>query len=241
MEASTGFSCPGCGRRYAWRAEYEGKQLTCKCGAKVRPERPAGVSAASGGGRAVTVASGYVVGHRARTQVMQEDGGGSAVREWIGPIVLLVVGIVGRGVELGVMRTGHGPGVGVAMGFAIGAVVLGAAALAAGVLGAAQLMGSELDGPGAFARKVLGIAAFAAFAAVLCASIDREPGQFRGLMVALHVVVLIYFVGISFLLKMDLLEALMATVIAMAVQVGLFLAVAQALPAATGRLLYYGS
>lgn len=233
MNAHTGFACPGCGRRYAWRPEYEGRELTCTCGGKVQP--------VAGGKKAVTVASGYVVGHRARPQVAQDGGDGSVVREWAGPIALLVVGVVGRGIEIGVMRplVGHGPGAVVTTEFAVGGIVLGAVAVAIGVLGTAQLMGSELDGLWAVVRKVGGLAAFAAFAATLCANIDREPGHFRGLLVALHVVLLIYFVGISYLLKMDLLEALLATVVAIAVQVGLFLAVAQALPGTMGRLMYY--
>jgi hypothetical protein len=117
---------------------------------------------------------------------------------------------------------------------------MAAVAITVGVVAAGQLMGSEMDGPGAMARKVLGLAAFAAFAGVLCASFDKDPGQVRGVVVALHAVLLIYFVGITYLMKMDLLDALMATVIALGVQVGLYLAVAQSVPAGVGRLLFYG-
>jgi hypothetical protein len=170
-----------------------------------------------------------------------EGDGGVFVRGWVVPGVLLGVGAVGRVVELGWLRDGRDEaGVGTAAFMAVCGIAIGVIALGMGVVLAGQVFGSEMDPPGAIARKLVGLAVFAAAVAVACASIDKDPYQMRGAVLALHAVLLVYFVGVCWLMKMDLLEGLVATVIAMAVQVGLFVAIAQALPRATARLMFFG-
>ena len=144
--ARPAFACPACGKRYIWKPEFAGRKVKCTCGSMMTPG--GGEAAAAGGSRAVTVGSGYVAGHRARPQVAGGEAETSAVREWIVPMLLLGVGVVGRLVELGVMKpSAGGPGAGVALAFGVGGIVLATVALALGVLLAAQVMGSELDPP----------------------------------------------------------------------------------------------
>lgn len=237
MDAIT---CDACGKQFTWREEFEGRELTCTCGAKIRmggagEVRAEAAIAGAPGGKAVAMRR--MVGHRARPQAV--EAGMGLRRDWVAPILLLGVGLLGRLVEFERRRVG-GPGAEVEAVLAVTGIVLAAAAVAIGMFVAARVLGSELESPLSLLRKALGLAALATALTVLCANF-QDSGRLRGGIFAMLLVMLVYFVGICRLSKTDLLEGMVAAVIAVAVQVGLYVAVAKSLPQGMARLMFFGS
>lgn len=193
---------------------------------------------AGNGGKPPAVYGGYVMTHRA--SIAADEEGPSAVASWIIPGALVGIGLVVRMIEIATVRPANTNAV-LAAALAMLGIFLSGVGLYVGVLVVARFMGSELDTPGPLILKLLAVAAATAAVAVLLASFDKEPGGIRGIVVALHAVLVLYFLLLTWLLKLDLLEALAMTTVAMVIHAAAVLVVGQSLPDQIGRMIFYGS
>lgn len=184
----------------------------------------------------VKMVRGVPVAHRA--EITEETTEVSMMREWIGPIALLILGTGVRIAEIAGLRD---PKVGLFAGiaWAILGTLLTAAGLVAGVAVTALFMGSDLDHPPALARKALGTAIAALALAAILAAFDKEIGHVRGLILGFHAVLLMFFAATAYFMKMDVLEALVATVIAAGIHIIVLLVVGMAVAERVARLIFY--
>ena len=240
MDAIT---CVACGKRYTWRDEFRGRVLTCQCGEAMSALDPtdagkgARAAASSAAPRGGSVPRGFAASHRARPQ-SQETGAGTR-RTWVAPAVLLAVGIIGRIIVIGWLRTGESGAAMAAPMSAVG-IVIGIVAIGVGLALTARVTGSALESPQAIALKAAGLAAFGGTLAMLCVGVDKDAQILHGVILGLLLMLVVYFIGFCWLSKMDLQEALMAAVIAVAVQAGLYVAIVRSLPKGTARLIILG-
>ncbi|HWB54815.1 MAG TPA: hypothetical protein VG722_11505 [Tepidisphaeraceae bacterium] len=184
--------------------------------------------------RNMTVVSGYVLPKRAGRYEPVQIEGQSIIRQRVTPGIILIAGVIGWVFQI----RNHGSlGVLECSGYTLGGIIFSVISLALGLLAMAKMMGAELDTISAMAWKLVSVAVFTGAAASLVASIDREAGNFRGVLVGIHLVLLLYFVCVTSLFKLELLEGLTAAVIALVVQAILILTVAQALPPGAAKLM----
>ena len=178
--------------------------------------------------------------------MQQEAAGTGPVRDLYAPLLLLALGLAGRGAELlGADLLGAGGGssgrsVGLAVGLLAFETVIAVAAVAAGVLAVASWMGSEVGAPRTAALKAVATAVFLSALGYAAASVDTTPDSPNGIIAAWHVVVLGYFICYAALFRMDLAEALAATAITALLQLGLLALVAAGLTADQARALFFG-
>ena len=161
-------------------------------------------------------------GRRARpvTEEADDEREGSALRDLYVPIALLVLGLGMRVVQLvvanenrankwgGEVATPDDPVKAVLL--AVFQMVISGGVMIAGATLAATILNLNFGSLGRAALKLCGLAVFATGVASWVAVFDQDRYSVTGLMVALHIVVIIYWVGFTFLFALDLQETLLA-------------------------------
>lgn len=179
---------------------------------------------------------GHVLSHRASVEM--DTPKESLTRDWVVPLGAIVVGLAARTVHVAMADRGDLSLAAALLAMVVG-LVLTTACLCASVLGVVWLMGAELEQPGVVARKVVGAAVLTAAIAGLLAALEKDPMAIRGLVLAAHAVLLIHFVLVAYLLRLDLTEALMAAVLATGATMAALLVLGRLLAPETVRLVFF--
>ena len=257
------FSCPACARHFAWTRDFAGRRVRCKCGhgfiAPAEAEIPVAAVAPAGSAdeddlapppapaapstqaahAAVNLPFPVFTGRAVRDMASEEDER-SAARDVFVPVALLLVGLGARASQVLLFASQQSLSAPAAAGVLACELVIGTVALIAGAAAAAGMLGATFGDPRAALLKLAAIAVVTSAAAYLAASIDREPWGVRGIALAWHVVLLLYFALFTYLFKLDLQDGMMTTVIVTVIQLALLFAVSRALSADAARALFYG-
>ena len=159
---------------------------------------------------------------RARPVQEDADGGaeGSVLKDVYVPVALLVLGLGLRVGQLlatnelrgnkwgGDVATPDDPRKAVLL--ALFQMIISAGVMIAGATLAATILSLNLGSLGKAALKLCAMAVFATGVASWAAVFDQDQHSVRGLVLALHVVVILYWVGFTFLFALDLQETLLA-------------------------------
>jgi hypothetical protein len=259
------FSCPACAKRFVWTRDFAGRNVRCKCGhAFVAPAEgdipvaavaPATIaddaiaplaspahaptSSAQQAHPAVNLPFPVFTGRPVR-DMASEDDERSAARDVFVPVALLLVGLGARASQVLLFASQQSLSPTAAAGVLGCELVIGTIALIAGAAAAAGMLGATFGDPRAALLKLAAIAVATSAAAYFAASIDREPWGVRGIALAWHAVLLLYFALFTYLFKLDLQEGMMTTVIVMVIQLALLFAVSRVLSPDAARSLFYG-
>jgi hypothetical protein len=164
-------------------------------------------------------------GHRARRVAQQEaaDAEGTALKDLYIPLALLALGLGLRVAQLLVANAnrankwgGHVDAAGNptrAVLFAACQLIIACAVMVAGATVAAMVLNLNLGTVGRAGLKLCAIAVFGAGVASWVAVFDQDRNSVTGLMIALHVVVIINWIGFAYLFALELQETLLAVAI----------------------------
>ena len=164
-------------------------------------------------------------GRRARPVQEEDDAAreGSALKDLYLPIAMLVVGLGLRVAQLlaanelrgnkwgGEVATPGDPARAVLL--AVFQMVISGGVMIAGATLAATILNLNYGSLGRAALKLCAIAVFATGVASWAAVFDQDQHSVRGLVLALHVVVIIYWIGFTVLFALDLQETMLAVAI----------------------------
>jgi hypothetical protein len=156
-------------------------------------------------------------------QVVQEAGGGeegSPLKDLYIPIALLALGLglrVGQLLVANNNRSNKWGGVVVtpadparAVLLAVFQMIIASGVMIAGAVLAATILNLNLGPIARAGLKLCSIAVFAAGVASWVAVFDQDKHSVAGLMVALHIVVILYWIGLGYLFSLELQETLLA-------------------------------
>jgi hypothetical protein len=275
------FSCPACGKRFAWQPRYDGRKVLCKCGAtfiaqlggtqlvdqpvrltdedQIKPA-PASARASAPASARATLSAPVVQREdmpaeagtpgryfdprfptrRAPHEMATEEDDSSPWRDWWLPSILLVVGLGLRFSQVLIFAQGQAMRTHVAIGLLLCEVIIGGVALGAGALAAASMLSTTFGEVKSAILKFAAISAFTSACAYFAGSIDRDPYSLNGIVLAWHVVLLLYFVLLVYLFKLDLQEGLLTTVIVVALQFMLVFLISRSMSPEAARSLLYG-
>lgn len=189
-----------------------------------QPEEPMPAPAAAPADRLSGVAALYA-SHRARPVVQDTDTSveGSPLKDLYIPLALLVLGLGMRVAQLLVAnesRAGRWGGdvdtpgdAKKAVLMAVLQMIISGGVMIAGATLAATVLNLNLGSMGKAALKLCGIAVFATGVASWVAVFDQAKDSVTGLMIALHIVVIIYWIGFAYLFALELQETLLAVAI----------------------------
>jgi hypothetical protein len=234
------FTCPQCRAKFAWKDAYLNRKVSCRCGAvfeafedvpeevEIDPydvaadEERAPVAPASaiapprvqpiGAPPPGVALSPYPA--RARRAVESEPAvdESSPLLNLILPGVLLAAG-VGIIIAQGALDPQQGStSLRTILMSVLFMGIMIVTMLAGGAL-SAILLGTEFGTLGKVIWKFAGIATFAASVGVVVAGLDPDPMAIRGKIIALHVVVILYWIGFQTLFELDLQENLLSVAI----------------------------
>jgi len=178
---------------------------------------------------------------RAAHDMASDDDDASPIRDIYFPIALLVIGAIGRLVQMIQFTSTHELSIGHAIGLLICELVICGAAMVAGVLAAAQILGTTFGEPKHMAIKLAGMALFVAAAGYLVASIDTDRYSVRGALLAWHLVLILYFVLFRVLFSLELSEAMVTVVIVFLLQLMLLFAVSRGMNSEAARAIFFGN
>jgi hypothetical protein len=178
--------------------------------------------------------SGYVVRKRPVATEPEDVPDQSIIRRWIVPSALIAIALAEWITEISGNHFLTTPQF---LAYAFSGFIFSGISLTLGLLAMAKLMGAELDTLPAMVIKISATALLSTATASLIASIDHDPTSLRGAMVGLHVVLVLYFICLTYLFHLDLLDGLTAAVISLVIHAGLIMAVAQTLPPSAAKLL----
>ncbi|CAN5559770.1 hypothetical protein BH09PLA1_BH09PLA1_00660 [soil metagenome] len=250
------FSCPACGKRFAWQDAYAGRKVTCKCGATfvaalggtVRVDQPVLMSDrdeihAEPRGRAVQLPPGYAFPRMRRPahDMASDDDDASPFRDFYFPMLLLVIGAIGRLMQMVHFTSTHSLTIGHAIALLVCELLICGAAMFAGVLAAAHILGTSFGEPKQIALKFAGMALFVAAAGYLLASIDTDRYSVRGALLAWHLVFILYFIFFRVLFSLELSESIVTVVIVFLLQLVLLFAAARGMSAEAARAIFFGN
>ena len=222
------FACPRCGSQFAWKPSLAGKKMSCTCG------RIFDVGMGGGAPRgevydtvATKAATSGVVGDRAALYPKRsvaitprsepEEQAFSLVKDRIVPIVLIVLGLIGRlGLAIFVSSRTHHPVPAAAM--MVFDLVSWIAVTLLGGYFAAALLAVNFGHLGTAAMKLTAIAIFTGAVAGWVPYVDYDPLRIRGMVMALQSAVLIYFALFYAMFELDLQESLLSTLIVGGIQ-----------------------
>ena len=251
--SSNAFLCPACGARFAWKPDLAGRKVRCKCGTDFAVPfapgeagtaainlAPAGPAAAAPARPAAAVGVPSQYAHNAGLMPKQytaepEDPSAtpSALKDLYVPPVLIVVGAVLRLVQLMFLSETGGNqwggaaeaprGFAVAVGLILCETVVTVAVMLGGALLSFRIMDVELGSLGRAAFKLLALAVFAAGTASLTAVIDRDRYSVAGLVLAWHVMIVLYWIGFAFFFSLGLQETVLTVAIVGVLQALVFL------------------
>ena len=192
--------------------------------APVAPVHAPAAAAAAAPDRLAGVAALYP-GRRARPVAEEADAGqeGSALKDLYVPIALLVLGLGMRVAQLLAANENRANKWGGDVGtpddatkvvlLAVFQMIISGGVMIAGATLAAALLNLNFGPLGRAAVKLCALAVFAAGVASWVAVFDQDRHSVTGLMVALHIVVIIYWVGFVYLFALDVQETLLAVAI----------------------------
>jgi hypothetical protein len=161
-------------------------------------------------------------------------------RDWWLPVGLLVIGAIARFSQVLIYSDEQKLTRAKAMVLWMCELILGGAAMPGGALAAAMIFSVTFGPPGRAILKLLALWLTAAAVGCFLAKLDADPMNVRGMVLAVHAVLLIYFSGISTLFKLDLQEALLTAGICTVVQGLLLFGVAQSISPDAARALFFG-
>ena len=160
---------------------------------------------------------------RRTRQVVQEEAAeveGSPLKDLYVPLALLALGLGLRVAQLLVANNNRsnkwGGDVNTpddakrAVLLAVFQMVIASGVMIAGAVLAATILNLNLGSIGKAGLKLCSIAVFAAGVASWVAIFDRDRHSITGLMVALHIVVITYWIGLVYLFSLELQETLLA-------------------------------
>lgn len=177
---------------------------------------------------------------RALSEIASDESESGAFREVILPLILLALGVGGRAMQV-IMYANTGKVImGQAIVLWICEVLLGGFIFAMGLMIAMQIMDFTLEAPGKTVLKLAALWFFSAAVAYYGAKMDQDPLPTRGMLLAWHIILVLYFVLFVALLRLDLLDALVATVITTAAQAMVLLGIAKTLSLPSVRVLFFG-
>jgi hypothetical protein len=251
-ESSPRFSCPACGQRFHWQPQFAGRAVKCKCGATFqaslggtdlvenRPP-PIGEDPPPPPHAKRVIASNLPPrAGRAIHEMASEESETGPIRDLVVPIALLAIGGIARFSQVLAYAGGERLPASKAIVMWICELLIGAAAMLGGALAVAGAMSTNFGPPARAVLKLLGIWLFAAAAACFVAKLDAQPMSMRGIILAFHVLLLIYFVGVAWLFKLDLQEALLTAVVVAVLQGLLLFGIARSLSPDAARALFFG-
>jgi hypothetical protein len=153
---------------------------------------------------------------------VQETGTeeGSPLKDLYIPIALLALGLGLRVVQLLVANNNRSnkwagavatpDGATRAVLLAVFQMIIASGVMIAGAVLAATILNLNLGSIAKAGLKLCSIAVFAAGVASWVAVFDQDKHSVTGLMVALHVVVILYWIGLGYLFSLELQETLLA-------------------------------
>jgi hypothetical protein len=241
-------TCPACGNRLPWQDRFAGRKLRCKCGHQFvarRDPQPGTRRDDSGGDDEYGLApddappppptvrpapgpQGVLAYQRNESAIERSPaqvaaGGGAppvTFRDvWL-PVALLVIGAV-----LSVVRIflpGSTMGVGLAITWVLVGIVLNVVLTLLAVAIASKILGVSFGPVQQVVLKLTSMAVLAGAVAGVLIGLDRAPESMQGPIVALHAVVILYWVMIAMFFELDLQEALFTVALITAFQVGAF-------------------
>lgn len=246
------FSCPACGQRFHWRPEFAGRAVKCKCGATFqaslggtdlvenRPPPIAEEPPPPPAGKRVIASNLPPRAGRAIHEMAAEEAETGPIRDVIVPVVLLAIGGIARFSQVWAYAGTEKLPTAKAVVLWICELLIGGAAMLGGAMAVAAMMGANFGPPARAVLKLLGIWLFAAAAACFVAKLDAQPMSMRGIILAFHVVLLIYFVGVAWLFRLDLQEALLTAVVISVLQGLLLFGIARSMSPDAARALFFG-
>jgi hypothetical protein len=164
-------------------------------------------------------------GRRARP--VQEEAGpeleGSALKDLYLPVALLVLGLGLRVAQLLVANEARGNKWGgevatpddfrKAILLAVFQMIISGGVMIAGATLAATILSLNLGSIATAGLKLVAMAVFATGVASWAAMVDQDQYSVRGLVLALHVVIILYWIGFTVLFALDMQETLLAVAI----------------------------
>lgn len=177
---------------------------------------------------------------RAIREMASDDEETGPLRDWIAPLGLLAIGGVARFSQVLLYADGERLTRAKAVVLWLCELVLGGAAMLGGALAVAAMMGVNFGSPGRAVLKLMALWLVAAVAACFLAKLDAEPMSIRGILLAFHIVLLIYLFGVAWLFRLDLQESLLAAVCIAVLQGLLLFGVAQSMSPDAARAMFFG-
>lgn len=232
------FSCPHCGMKFPWKDSYVNRKVSCKCGrvfeafedpaeetnigtydvAEDADRRHAAVAPASTVAAPVARAQGSspLAAYPVRIRAAAQDESGldesRPFKNLFLPLVLL-----GIGATIAVLQATFMPRQGESVAYSLGydALLLGLMVIImlAGAAVSVAIMGVEFGSLGRCILKFSATAVFAGAIAMTAAGLDPEPMAIRGKVVALHLMLILYWVCFQLLFDLDVQENLMTVAI----------------------------
>jgi hypothetical protein len=236
------FACPQCGKRFTWKPQYTGRKVSCGCGrvfeatrgfeaaqmqgdsydvAADEPPVAASVARASApvvaSPRHMPITAVYPQRKRVTPARIDTDDDANLDPEAANPFMNIyfpwALLIVAAGAQLGwSMHVSHGSIVG-AMILVVIKIHLAALVTLGAAFVAASLLGVNFGTIKRASVKLAAIAIFCDTAAAMAASIDKEPGGIRGLVLGMHLSLLLYFALLYMFFELDVQESLTTVVI----------------------------
>jgi hypothetical protein len=239
-------TCPHCRLRIAWQQKLEGKRIKCKCGnifegaldldenpeaentydlapdaLPIAPDLARHDASVVSPPRAAAFSDGRVLSYaHARPDEVEQRRMLAPLRDLYLPIGLLVLGVAFRAGQVMVDSGRAGTGVTGALGAATVGVVLNVGLTLAAIFVASKLMAIDFGSVGAMILKSTAMAILAGAVGALIVSIS--PKDMTAPIVALHVVVILYWVMFYNFFEIDLQETLMTTAIVTVFQIAAF-------------------
>ena len=227
-ETGETFLCPSCGRRFGWKPALAGKKVKCACGnvfvAQLQSAeddydlteepapspRPPQLEAA-----ASQLSAERVLQYAAPRARREEDQELEKVSRWKTVYLPVAVIVVGVGIRLTpfLIKGIAQQGMAVMAAAAVGALAVNVVLMLCGVLIASQFLDADFGSLRATVLKLIATAVVGGGAAGAILSLDWAQGGIQGPIIALHAMILIYWVMFAMFFELDLLENLFTVAI----------------------------
>jgi hypothetical protein len=228
------FSCPSCGRRFAWKPALAGKKVKCACGNvfvaqlqapeddyDLSDEPPPAPPPPQLQAAAPQLSAERVLQYaapRVRREEDQELEKVSRLKSVYLPIAIILIGIAMRLTPFFIKGITQQTTL-VMAAAAVGALVVNVILMLCGVLIASQFLDADFGSLRATVLKLTATAVVGGGAAGAILSLDWAQGGIQGPIIALHAMILIYWVMFAMFFELDLLENLFTVAIVMALHI----------------------
>ncbi|HEX8523883.1 MAG TPA: hypothetical protein VF669_16635 [Tepidisphaeraceae bacterium] len=233
------FQCEKCERRFPFNPQMAGKKVKCKCGyvfvpqvRQVRetpadgydlaPDEPMAAKPVGTVPAPVDQSPVLAYAHKppAKEAEVQLEKAGKFRTIYL-PVGLIVLGIGLRAGQMFLPSAGDQSPLAL-LGMIVGRMVLNVILMFCAVMIAAQVLGADFGDARVAALKLAGMSIVGGAAASFVTSLDWHQGGIQGPVIALHLLILIYFAGFSTFFELDLQESLFTVVIVMFFQTAAF-------------------